>query len=145
MRAAYGAKPRAIVSQHTNQPRNTAFGTVNQRWLVKFGQVDKWNTNWWLIVPADSACVLAKTFAAAKNTPAAASPALFEAKLRTEGDYKDTEIFRDPDGNLTAVSITGRAGAHDLTVFYFSGRERCEITRQGMIKAGALAKPNELR
>jgi transposase len=43
MRAAYGAKPRAIVSQHTNQPRNTAFGTVNQRWLVKFGQVDKWN------------------------------------------------------------------------------------------------------
>ena len=50
------------------------------------GYANATDTNWWLIVPADSAfCVLAKTFAAAKNTPAAASPALFKVKLRTEG------------------------------------------------------------
>lgn len=104
------------------------------------------DTTWWVIVPAKSACVLAKVIATAEHSPSIASPALFKSELRMEGGLKSTRIFRDPHGNITAVLITGgEAGAHDLTVSYFPGREPCEVSRQRMIESGAIGNPNELR
>jgi hypothetical protein len=94
-------------------------------------------TDWYVLDYHGGQCIRGD-----KIGPTYVSPSVFEEAMRQAGEFKETHVLRDDNGDVLGAIIDDRDG---MAMSFFSSAAVCERAKQKAIEAGGIAKPGELR
>jgi hypothetical protein len=94
---------------------------------------------WWMILASEDRCLTPQELQARFGIQV--TPDLWDQAMRKKGIVLKTNVFKDPNGNVTTVML----GEKDTFVVFATSAHNCQIALNTLQKSGVIPNRNDLR